>query len=299
MLDMVIEARRRSLGALEVGRVLPFAKRRMVGPFIFFDHMGPLDLPPHVPRDADVRPHPHIGLSTVTYLFQGEITHRDSLGVEQIIVPGEVNWMTSGAGISHSERFDGLRTAGGPLHGLQAWVAMPEAEEESAPAFAHYGEDALPVFRDKGVEARLIAGTAYGLTNGVKTHSPMFYLHVEMAPGGRLGLPDGHAERAAYVVRGSVEFDGHGYESGALLIFQRGSAPTLVARDAATVMLLGGEPLGPRHIWWNFVSSRKERIEQAKADWQAGRFKLPAHDDQEFIPLPEEPVMKPEPEPMS
>ncbi|MEA2987285.1 MAG: hypothetical protein QOD94_3539 [Alphaproteobacteria bacterium] len=299
MLDMVIEARRRSLGALEVGRVLPFAKRRMVGPFIFFDHMGPLDLPPDVPRDADVRPHPHIGLSTVTYLFEGEITHRDSLGVEQIIVPGEVNWMTSGAGISHSERFDGLRAAGGALHGLQAWVAMPEAEEESAPAFAHYGESALPVVRDKGVEARLIAGTAYGLTNGVKTHSPMFYLHAEMARGGKLGLPDGHAERGAYVVRGSVEFDGHTYESGALLIFQRGSAPTLVARDAATVMLLGGEPLGPRHIWWNFVSSRKERIEQAKADWQAGRFKLPAHDDQEFIPLPEEPLMKPEPEPMS
>ena len=299
MLDMVIEARRRSLGALEVGRVLPFAKRRMVGRFIFFDHMGPLDLPPDVPRDADVRPHPHIGLSTVTYLFEGEITHRDSLGVEQIIVPGEVNWMTSGAGISHSERFDGLRAAGGPLHGLQAWVAMPEAEEESAPAFAHYGQDALPVFRDNGVEARLIAGSAYGLTNGVKTHSPMFYLHVEVAAGGKLGLPDGHAERGAYVVRGSVEFDGHAYESGALLIFQRGSAPTLVARDAATVMLLGGEPLGPRHIWWNFVSSRKERIEQAKADWQAGRFKLPAHDDQEFIPLPEEPVMTPEPEPMS
>jgi hypothetical protein len=299
MLEMVIEARRRSLGALEVGRVLPFAKRRMVGPFIFFDHMGPLDLPPHVPRDADVRPHPHIGLSTVTYLFSGEITHRDSLGIEQVIIPGEVNWMTSGAGISHSERFDGLRAAGGPLHGLQAWVAMPEADEESAPNFAHYGEGALPVFHDQGIEARLIAGRAYGLTSGVKTHSPMFYLHVEMQPGGKLGLPDGHAERGAYVVRGSVEFEGHQYDSGALLIFQDGSAPTLTARAAATVMLLGGEPLGPRHIWWNFVSSRKERIEQAKADWQAGRFKLPAHDNQEFIPLPEERVMKPEPEPMS
>jgi redox-sensitive bicupin YhaK (pirin superfamily) len=233
MLDMVIEARRRSLGALEVGRVLPFAKRRMVGPFIFFDHMGPLDLPPHVPRDADVRPHPHIGLSTVTYLFQGEITHRDSLGVEQIIVPGEVNWMTSGAGISHSERFDGLRAAGGPLHGLQAWVAMPEAEEESAPAFAHYGESALPVFRDKGVEARLIAGSAYGLTNGVKTHSPMFYLHVEMAPGGKLALPQGHAERGAYVVRGSIKFDGRPYESGALLINADAGRARRRHRDAA------------------------------------------------------------------
>jgi redox-sensitive bicupin YhaK (pirin superfamily) len=298
MLDMVIEARRRTIGALEVGRILPFAKRRMVGPFIFLDHMGPLTLPPNVPRDTDVRPHPHIGLSTVTYLFEGEITHRDSLGFEQVIRPGAVNWMTAGQGIAHSERFDGLRMSGGPLHGLQAWVAMPERYEESAPDFVHYPEFDLPTFRETGVEARLIAGSAYGLRNRVQTHSPLFYLHAEMQAGAKLSLPAEHAERAAYIVRGRVEHDGHAYEPGVLLVFNPGDA-TLHALEASTVMLLGGEPLGPRHIWWNFVSSRKERIEQAKADWQAGRFKLPAHDDQEFIPLPEEPKRPPEPEPMS
>jgi redox-sensitive bicupin YhaK (pirin superfamily) len=298
MLSLVIPARRRAIGLLEVGRILPFAQRRMVGPFIFLDHMGPLELPPDVPRDTDVRPHPHIGLSTVTYLFQGEITHRDSLGVEQVIRPGAVNWMTAGQGIAHSERFDGLRESGGPLHGLQAWVAMPERDEESAPAFIHYAEAELPTFREPGIEARLIAGSAYGLSNRVKTHSPLFYLHAEMLPGAKLALPSGHTERAAYIVRGSVEHYGRAYEAGVMLVFDPGEA-TVHAREAATLMLLGGEPLGPRHIWWNFVSSRKERIEQAKADWHAGRFKLPAHDNQEFIPLPEEPQRQPEPEPMS
>jgi redox-sensitive bicupin YhaK (pirin superfamily) len=295
MLDMVIEARRRSIGLLEVGRVLPFAKRRMVGPFIFFDHMGPLELPPNVPRDTDVRPHPHIGLSTVTYLFAGEITHRDSLGIEQVIRPGAVNWMTAGQGISHSERFDGVRQSGGPLHGLQAWVALPERDEESAPGFAHYAEAELPTFREPGVEARLIAGTAFGLSNKVKTHSPLFYLHAELAADAKLGLPTGHAERGAYVVKGSVETEGRAYGAGSLLVFTPGEDAMIVAREASTVMLLGGEPLGPRHIWWNFVSSRKERIEQAKADWQAGRIKLPLNDNKEFIPLPEEPTAPPEP----
>ena len=298
MLSLVIPARRRSIGLLEVGRILPFAQRRMVGPFIFLDHMGPLELPPDIPRDTDVRPHPHIGLSTVTYLFKGEITHRDSLGIEQVIRPGAVNWMTSGQGIAHSERFDGLRETGGPLHGLQAWVAMPERDEESTPDFAHYGDNELPVFHEPGVEARLIAGSAYGLSNRVTTHSPLFYLHAEMQAGATMSLPDGHAERAAYIVSGSVEHDGRTYEPGVLLVFAPGNA-LLRARIAATVMLLGGEPLGERHIWWNFVSSRKERIEQAKADWQAGRFKLPAHDDKEFIPLPQQPKREPEPEPMS
>jgi redox-sensitive bicupin YhaK (pirin superfamily) len=300
MLSLVIPARRRSIGLLEVGRILPFAQRRMVGPFIFLDHMGPLVLPPDVPRETDVRPHPHIGLSTVTYLFAGEITHRDSLGIEQVIRPGAVNWMTAGQGIAHSERFDGLRQSGGPLHGLQAWVAMPEHDEESAPAFVHYPETELPTLREPGVEVRLIAGSAYGLGNRVKTHSPLFYLHAEMQAGAKLSLPNGHPERAAYVVRGSVEHDGRVYEPSVLLVFDPGDA-TLRARAPATVMLLGGEPLGPRHIWWNFVSSRKERIEQAKADWQAGRFTLPAHDDKEFIPLPQEPkpAPGPEPEPMS
>jgi redox-sensitive bicupin YhaK (pirin superfamily) len=298
MISLAIPARKRSIGLLEVGRILPFTQRRMVGPFIFLDHIGPLQLPPDLPRETDVRPHPHIGLSTVTYLFEGEITHRDSLGFEQVIRPGAVNWMTAGQGIAHSERFDGLRMSGGPLHGLQAWVAMPERDEESAPDFVHYPESDLPTFRETGVEARLIAGSAYGLANRVKTHSPLFYLHAEMQAGAKLSLPGEHAERAAYIVRGRVEHDGHAYEPGVLLVFNPGDA-TLHALEASTVMLLGGEPLGPRHIWWNFVSSRKERIEQAKADWQAGRFKLPAHDDQEFIPLPEEPKRPPEPEPMS
>jgi redox-sensitive bicupin YhaK (pirin superfamily) len=298
MLSIVIPARRRNIGLLEVGRILPFAQQRMVGPFIFLDHIGPLDLPPNMPRDTDVRPHPHIGLATVTYLFKGEVTHRDSLGVEQVIRPGAVNWMTAGQGIAHSERFEGLRRTGGLLHGLQAWVAMPERDEETRPDFVHYPETELPTFREPGVEARLIAGSAYGLTNRVKTHSPFFYLHAELQPGAELPLPGGHAERAAYVVGGSVEHDGQAYEAGVLLVFNPGEA-VIHAREAATVMLLGGEPLGERHIWWNFVSSRQERIEQAKADWQAGRFKLPAHDDKEFIPLPEEPKRQPEPEPMS
>ncbi len=292
MLDIVIEARRRSIGAFEVGRVLPFAKRRMVGPFVFFDHMGPLVLPPHVPRETDVRPHPHIGLSTVTYLFEGAMTHRDSICVEQVIRPGAVNWMTAGGGISHSERFDTLRESGGPMHGIQAWVAMPEEDEERAPSFAHHDADELPVFQDKGVEARLIAGRAYGLANKVKTTSPLFYLHAEMQAGGRMSLPADYSERGAYVVRGNIEHEGRSYGAGSLLVFAPGAAD-IVARETSCVMLLGGEPLGQRHIWWNFVSSRKERIEQAKADWQAGRFRLPIHDNLEFIPLPEEP--KPHP----
>ncbi len=298
MLDLVITARRRDLGGFEVGRVLPFMMRRMVGLFIFFDHMGPVDLPPHVPRTTDVRPHPHIGLSTVTYLFDGEIMHRDSTGARQAIRPGAVNWMTAGSGISHSERFDGpIREAGGRMHGIQAWVALPESAEETDPGFIHHGADELPVFGETGVTARLIAGEAYGLTNGVRTHSPLFYLHAELQPGARIGVPGGYAERAAYVVTGRIEADGHEYGSGQMLVFAGGADPVLTAIEPATVMLLGGEPLGKRHIWWNFVSSRKDRIEQAKADWQEGRIRLPLDDDREFIPLPEEP--RPAPEPMS
>ncbi|MCB5176413.1 pirin family protein [Microvirga lenta] len=298
MLDMVISARRRDLGGFEVGRVLPFMKRRMVGPFIFFDHMGPVDLPPHVPRSTDVRPHPHIGLSTVTYLFDGEIMHRDSTGARQAIRPGAVNWMTAGSGISHSERFDGpIRETGGRMHGIQAWVALPETFEETDPSFIHHGAEELPIFGETDVSARLIAGEAFGLANSVTTHSPLFYLHVELDAGARIGVPTGYPERAAYVVRGRIEADGHPYEAGQMLVFAGGDDPVLRALEPTTVMLLGGEPLGPRHIWWNFVSSRKDRIEQAKADWQAGRIRLPLDDDREFIPLPEEP--RPSPEPMS
>jgi redox-sensitive bicupin YhaK (pirin superfamily) len=297
MLELVIEARRKSLGDLEVGRILPFMKRRMVGPFIFLDHIGPLTLPPDVPRSADVRPHPHIGLATVTYLFAGEIMHRDSLGVEQPIRPAEVNWMTAGQGITHSERFDRMRARGGALHGLQAWVALPNAAEEDAPDFAHYGAEELPVLEERGLTGRLIAGGAFGLKNAVRTHSPLFYLHLDLAKGAKATLPSGPAERAAYIVSGAVELDGRAYDAGQMLVFSAAAEPLLTAQEPTVLMLLGGEPLGERHIWWNFVSSRLERIEQAKADWLAGRFALPPTDRAEFIPLPDEP--KPRPEPMS
>ena len=299
MLELVIDARRRDLGGFEVGRVLPFAKRRMVGPFVFFDHMGPMTLPPDVPRKIDVRPHPHIGLSTVTYLFAGEITHRDSTAVHQVIRPGEVNWMTAGRGITHSERFDTMRAAGGDMHGIQAWVALPEEDEETAPGFAHYGTGDLPSFGERGVAARLIAGSAYRLTNPVRTHSPLFYVHAELAAGAAIATPNEYAEEAAYVVSGRVSYDGHDYTSGQMLVFANGAAASLRAVEPSTVMLIGGEPLGERHIWWNFVSSRKERIEQAAADWKAGRMALPFEDDQEFIPLPEGPAPNPPPLPTS
>jgi redox-sensitive bicupin YhaK (pirin superfamily) len=295
MLERVIEARRHDLGGFEVGRVLPFRQRRMVGPFVFFDHMGPVALPAPVPRSTDVRPHPHIGLSTVTYLFDGQMTHRDSLGVEQVIEPGALNWMTAGAGISHSERFDGMRERGGAVDGIQAWVALPEASEEDAPGFDHYDDASLPGFDDDGIAARVIAGSAFGVHSPARVHSPLFYVHAELQAGARMALPDGHAERAAYVARGCIEVEGTRYRPGQMLVFTAGAAPTLRALEASRVMLLGGEPLGPRHIWWNFVSSRPERIEQAKADWLAGRIALPTLDHDEFIPLPDTPVAPPNP----
>ncbi|MBS1134385.1 MAG: hypothetical protein H6R02_1526 [Burkholderiaceae bacterium] len=285
--EMVIPARERDLGGFHVGRVLPHPKRRMVGPFIFFDHLGPLQLAAPVPRKADVRPHPHIGLSTITYLFAGELTHRDSLGVEQVIRPGEINWMTAGRGISHSERFDGMRDSGGAVHGLQAWVALPEAHEEDAPKFEHYGRDEIPSIELAAGQGRLIAGTAFGKTSTVRTHSPLFYLHLELPSGARVEVPGGYAERAAYVVSGAVEWGGQTYGPKTMLVFPVSAQPVLTAPVASTVMLLGGEPVGPRHIWWNFVSSRRERIEQAKADWTSGRIPLPTADAQEWIPLPE------------
>ena len=290
MIEIVIPARKKDLGGFEVGRVLPFPQRRMVGPFIFFDHMGPAEFA--AGHGIDVRPHPHIGLATVTYLFDGEILHRDNLGSVQAIRPGEVNWMTAGSGIVHSERTDpSLRSSGGFMHGMQAWVALPEADEECPPDFAHHAAAALPEFSDGGVRARLIAGSAYGLTNGVQTFSPLFYLHVELAAGARLALPAEHAERAAYVVSGSVDHDGVRHQAGRMLVFAPGGEPVLSAADGPVrLMLLGGENIGPRYIWWNFVSSRLERIEQAKADWRAGRLPLPPSDAAEFIPLPDEPM---------
>jgi redox-sensitive bicupin YhaK (pirin superfamily) len=296
MLERVIDQKRKDLGGFEVGRVLPSAERRMVGPFIFYDHMGPADFLPGLPRSVDVRPHPHIGLSTVTYLLSGEIMHRDSLGVEQAIRPGEVNWMTAGRGITHSERFEKGRAQGDRLHGLQAWVALPTELEETDPAFDHYDEADLPTYEGGGLWARLIAGEAFGAKAKVKTHSPMFYVHWALQPGAKAQLPAEYPERAAYVVEGQVEVDGHTYQGGQMLVFLPGQPVTFTALRAATVMLLGGEPLGRRYIEWNFVSSSKERIEQAKADWRAGRMKLPDLDNGEFIPLPEPP---PPPNPMS
>ena len=289
MFDLIIPQRARSLGGFEVGRLLPYARRRMVGPFIFFDHMGPVRLAQGIPNSVDVLPHPHIGLSTITYLFAGEIMHRDSVGSQQPILPGEVNWMTAGRGITHSERFERARREGGPIDGIQAWVALPEEDEETEPAFSHHGQEALPTFDEPGVSGRLIAGAYLGLRARVPIHSPLFYLHLALEPDGRAELPDDYAERAIYVAEGSIEVGGRSFEEGQMLVLTPGVAVTLRAETPACVMALGGEPIGSRFIEWNFVSSSRERIDQAKADWRAGRMKLPDFDNDSFIPLPPEP----------
>ena len=297
MIELLIRQRSRDLGAFEVGRVLPFAKRRMVGPYIFFDRMGPKQIRPGFPREADVRPHPHIGLSTITYLFDGEIMHRDSVGSEQPVRPGEVNWMTAGRGITHSERFEELRAHGGPLDGIQAWVALPDEREETDPGFWHYPADALPVFEGEGLAGRLIAGRLDGMESPVRVDSPQFYVHWQLHAGARASLPAEYSERAVYVARGEVEVDGQRVEAGSMAVLAPGRPVTVAALGEAVVMALGGEPVGPRYIDWNFVSSSRERIEQAREDWAAGRMKLPDLDDEEFIPLP--PKFGAMPEPMS
>jgi redox-sensitive bicupin YhaK (pirin superfamily) len=290
MIELVIEQRRRDLGGWEVGRVLPYARRRMVGPFIFFDHMGPAEFPRGVSREVDVRPHPHIGLSTVTYLFEGEVMHRDSVGSEQKIDPGEVNWMTAGRGITHSERFEKARLEGGRIHGVQTWVALPEELEETDPGFWHHGPEDLPTYEGGGMWARLVAGEAFGARSGVKTSSPMFYVHWELQAGARAQLPAEYPERAAYVVRGSVEAAGQPLTDGQMAVFAPGQPVTFAAVQPSTVILIGGDPVGERFIEWNFVASSRDRIDQAKADWRAGRMELPDLDDQEFIPLPPDPA---------
>ena len=292
-IEQLIPARRRDLGGFEVGRVLPAGRRRMVGPFTFFDHIGPATLAPPLPRAMDVRPHPHIGLATVTYLFEGEITHRDSLGCEQVIRPAEVNWMTAGRGISHSERFEGMRERGGVLHGIQAWVALPVEHEEAEPAFEHYARDDLPLVEGDGWSARLIAGELLGARSAVRTHSPLLYAHLELAAGARFTVPAGASERAVFVAQGAVDVGGQACAPAQMLVLGRVATPTFVAREPSTLMLLGGEPVGPRYIWWNFVSSRRERLEQARDDWQAGRFALPVGDADEWIPAPNEPMPAP------
>ncbi|HRO47223.1 pirin family protein [Agriterribacter sp.] len=304
MLDIIIEARNAAISReMKVKRILPFRLRRMIGPFIFMDHAGPIADAIAPASGLDVLPHPHIGLSTVSYLFGGQVTHRDSLGVEQIILPGEVNWMTAGSGISHSERFEDPSVLTGGLEMIQTWVALPERDEEDAPSFVNYTPAQLPVFTDTGVWMRLIAGNAYGLQNNVKTNSPLFYLHVELEQGARFGLPKEHSERGFYIVKGSISFSGVTYNQGKMLVFSKGVDPVIIAEEKTTLMLLGGEPLGERFIWWNFVSSRKERIEQAKEDWKQGRIILPPNDNKEFIPLPDDKSkpagMPPAPEPLS
>ncbi len=305
MLDIVIEARSANISeAMKVKRILPFRLRRMVGPFIFLDHAGPVAEVPKTWSSLDLKPHPHIGLSTVSYLFNGQVTHRDSLGVEQVIRPGEVNWMTAGSGIAHSERFENpAALAGGALEMIQTWVALPEKDEESAPSFANYKPEQLPVFTDTGVWMRLIAGNAYGLAGKVNTHSPLFYLHVELEQGARFGLPPEHEERGIYIVKGVLEINGVSYREGQMLVFTKGADPLIRAITSSTLMMMGGEPFGERFIWWNFVSSRKERIEQAKEDWKQGRILLPPTDNEEFIPLPDDNSRPagaaPRPEPLS
>ncbi len=283
----MIDARPRDLGGFTVGRVLPAAARKLIGPFIFFDHMGPAAFAPG--RGIDVRPHPHIGLATVTYLFEGEIVHRDSLGSHQPIRPGDVNWMTAGRGIAHSERTGAEpRQSGSRLDGLQLWVALPLRHEETDPEFHHHPARDLPAVDIAGTRVRVLAGSAFGETSPVRTLSPLFYADAAIPAGGELPLANEHEERAAYIVSGTVECGNERAERGRMLVFAPGAPVTLRAVSDARVALIGGAPLdGERHIFWNFVSSSRERIEQAKRDWREGRFAKVPGDEQEFIPVPD------------
>jgi len=258
-----------------------------LGPFCFFDHLGPSELP--VGHGLDVRPHPHIGLATVTYVIEGEIIHRDSLGFEQAIRPGAVNWMTSGRGITHSERTSTqLRQTGSRLHVAQLWVALPTLHEEMAPEFHHHPAATLPEIEVEGTRVRLLAGSAYGATSPVRTFSPLFYAEAELAAGASLSLPAGHDERGVYALSGALSHAGQAIEARALAIFRPGGTPAIQAEEPSRVLLLGGSPPdGPRYIEWNFVSSSLQRIEQAKRDWRAGLFPKVPGDEVEFIPLPE------------
>ncbi|MFT5509550.1 MAG: redox-sensitive bicupin YhaK (pirin superfamily) [Hyphomicrobiaceae bacterium] len=291
-IETMIVPRTRDIGDFEVRRALPAPKRQMVGPFIFFDQMGPAEFIND--QGIDVRPHPHIGLATVTYLYQGEFQHRDSLGTNQMIYPGEVNWMIAGNGVTHSERTSKeTRQAASSLFGIQTWVALPEAHEETDAVFEHHKEATLPFIEGNGKQIRLILGNAYGERAPVKTFSEMFYADAVLEAGARLPMPDGHEDRGLYVVSGSIEVAGDQFDAGRMMVFRPGDAITVKAgAEGARLMLLGGETLnGPRYIWWNFVASTKDKIEAAKqawaeGDWQSGRFHLPPGDSDEFTPLP-------------
>ncbi len=293
MIEHIIDKRSHDLGGgLTVGRVLPFHARRMVGPYIFFDHLGPVDLAPGLPQTLDVRPHPHIGLATVTYLYDGAITHRDSLGFTQEIRPGEVNWMVSGSGITHSERFDHARAQGAHMHGIQAWVALPDEHEETSPSFHHVAGEGLPTWSEPGLKGRLIAGTAEGMRAAVPVHSPQFYMHWQMNAGARRTISDEYPERAMYCASGAITVDGRELRAGQMAVLSSGGSASVSALAPSVVMALGGEPIGERFMLWNFVSSRKDRLLQAKEDWMQGRMKLPDVDNEEFIPFPENRTME-------
>jgi redox-sensitive bicupin YhaK (pirin superfamily) len=302
-IEHVIVPRARDIGAFEVRRALPSAQKQMVGPFIFFDQMGPAEF--LIGNGIDVRPHPHIGLATVTFLFEGEVWHRDSLGTSAAIKPGEVNLMSAGRGIVHSERetsaanlvTDGQGLAHADagkagaekqrLFGIQAWAALPRSHEEQAPAFAHHGSDELPRIAGEGKRVRLVIGSAYGATSPVDFPHAALFAEAVLAPGAVLPLDPDYDERAVYVASGEIDVAGDRFEAGRLLVFRPGDRISILATAQSRLMLLGGEPMeGPRHIWWNFVSSSKERIAQAKEDWRAGRFALVPGDEKEFIPLP-------------
>jgi redox-sensitive bicupin YhaK (pirin superfamily) len=283
--ETVIVPRSRDLGGFDVRRALPSTRRKMIGPFIFFDQMGPATFA--AGKGIDVRPHPHIGLSTVTWLIEGEILHRDSLGSIQPIRPGAVNWMTAGSGIAHSERTPDELRSGAKLYGLQTWLALPKAHEETAPSFEHFPADRLPHFEGEGIAATVIAGTGWGKRSPVGVFTDTLYVDMRLADGAKLTIPPEHEERGVYVLAGEIEIAGDRFGVGSMLVLRPGKPVDVLAHGLVHLVALGGASAdGPRHIWWNFVSSSADRIEQAKADWKAGRFD-PVVDDDEFIPLPE------------
>lgn len=290
--ELIIAPREKDLGGFHVRRILPYAKHRMVGPFVFFDHMGPATFASG--EGMDVRPHPHIGLSTVTYLFEGKIRHRDSLGSDQIIEPGAINWMTAGRGIVHSERSpDDFRRSGGRMNGIQVWVALPEEHEDTEPGFFHHPADTLPEFDIEGVNLKLLLGSAFGYQSPVKTHSELFYLDVKLPQGSRLSFP-AHGEAAVYLAEGRVNLEGQALSPFSMAVIRKCETLAIEAAEASRVILLGGQPVGERFIYWNLVSSKKEKLEEAKKDWAGGprpgaRFGEIPGDNQEFIPLPQEP----------
>lgn len=286
-IETVIVPRAVDLGEMEVRRALPSVQRQMVGPFIFFDQMGPAEF--LTDQGIDVRPHPHINLATVTYLLEGEILHRDSLGTEQAIRPGAVNWMKAGTGIVHSERTsEELKQSGQRLFGLQTWVALPEDQEETDPAFIHHPESDIPAIEDGKLSMHLIAGSMHGAASPLKTASETLYADLSLASGGAFEVEASHEERALYMLTGEIEIDGDRHGGGTLLVLRRGVPATVKAASDSRFMVFGGEPMeGPRYIWWNFVSSRLERIEQAKEEWSKGRFETVPGDEEEFIPLPD------------